>query len=304
MNTIKVNFVDFWGNFCKTNNYFYNLLSTKYNVLIDDHPDLLFFSVDYGKKKERERFVNHKCKKIFFTGENVRPNFDKDNVEYPNYSIGKADIAFTFDYSDDARNYRFPLWAFIINWFNKPYDHNIDPAYLIPLSNLLNRDNLPQKSKFCNFVFSNNSGRRLDILNIINNYKHVDCAGRLANNHPRIDGRGDQIDKMYFLSNYKFTISAENSKHNGYVTEKIIHPLSVGSIPIYWGSESIQNDFNEESFINCNSMSDEELIQKIIDIDNNNELYNYIIRQPIFKNNIVPEYVKPKNVLSFIESIL
>ena len=54
MKKIRVNFVDFWPDFQKDNNYFYHLLSQKYDVEIDEeglNPDLLFFSVDYGKKK-------------------------------------------------------------------------------------------------------------------------------------------------------------------------------------------------------------------------------------------------------------
>ena len=77
MEKIKINFVDFWDNLDKTDNYFYHLLSMKYKVVIDeDDPDLLFFSVDYAKRKERDRYINHRCRKIFYTGENVSPNFD------------------------------------------------------------------------------------------------------------------------------------------------------------------------------------------------------------------------------------
>ena len=44
---LKLYFCDFWPDFQAANNYFYHLLSTRYNVTIDsDDPDLLFFSVD------------------------------------------------------------------------------------------------------------------------------------------------------------------------------------------------------------------------------------------------------------------
>ena len=47
MKTIKIDFVDFWGDLVKTDNYFYNLLATKYNVVIDGrNPDLIFFQLD------------------------------------------------------------------------------------------------------------------------------------------------------------------------------------------------------------------------------------------------------------------
>jgi len=305
MKTIKIDCADFWGGLIKTDNYFYNLLSTKYHVLIDENdPDLLFFSVGYGKTREREKYLNHRCKKVFFTGENVRPNFDYQSVEYPNYSIGRADIALTFDYSNDNRNYRFPLWAFFINWFDRPYNHDRDPAYLVPTNHLVSRDHICKKGNFCNFVFSNNSGKRIEILELISKYKHVDCAGKLANNFPKISGRGDQKDKIDFISKYKFTIAAENSKHDGYTTEKIIHPFSVGSIPIYWGSSRVSEEFNPKSFIDTEGMSEKQILDLIMFIDYDENAYNKILKEPIFTNNTIPENVMPKNVLSFIESVL
>ena len=55
LDTITVNFVDFWCNFIKEDNYFYNLLSTKFKVVIDEiTPDIVFYSVDYDKKNEKQ----------------------------------------------------------------------------------------------------------------------------------------------------------------------------------------------------------------------------------------------------------
>lgn len=304
MTPIKINFVDFWPNFVKDDNYFYNLLKTKYNVEIVDHdPDLLFFSVDYQKRRERDRYINHRCKKIFYTGENVRPNHDfPGSIEYPNYSIGKCDYSFSFDESPDPRNYRLPLWALFVNWFGAPNSEYRDQSYLIPLEDLLERKKL-EKTKFCNFVFSNTSGKRLDILESVMNYKNVDCAGRLKNNVGyQIPGRGDQRHKIDFLRDYKFTIAAENSSNPGYVTEKIIHPLSVGSIPIYWGSKSVSDDFNDKAFINVHDFdSMEEVLELIKEIDSDNELYNKFLSEPIFKNNEIPACALPENVLHYIE---
>ena len=306
MQTLKINFADFWGNFDKTDNYFYHLLSTKYDVEISDDPDILFFSVDYGRSHERDRFS--RCKKIFFTGENVRPNFDgPESIEYPRYSIGKCDAALSFDYSDDDRNYRFPLWAFFIDWFGTGYKLDIDPAYLVPIDHLINR-NVNYKSsvrtQFCNFLFSNNSGERISILNAIQEYRHVICAGNLCRNTNFIVyGRGDQIDKIHFLSDFKFTIAAENSKYDGYVTEKILHPLSVCSVPIYWGSDRVVEDFNEKAFINANKLSLDEIVGQITELDSDASKFLSKINEPVF-NDGIPDLVKPEKVLAFIEGVL
>jgi hypothetical protein len=300
---IKINFVDFWDNFKKNDNYFFNLLSQKYDVIIEEEkPDFLFFSLGFGKR-EREKYLNHDCKKIFFTGENLRPNlYFPCDIQEGRYQVGKADFSFSFDYSKDPRNYRLPLWVLFIDWFDSPIDSDRDISYLIPLENLLNRK-INKKDKFCNFIFSNNQGRRLEILNEINNYKKVDCAGRLVNNmNWNIQGRGDQKYKVDFINNYKFTIASENSKYDGYTTEKIIHPLSVGSIPIYWGSPRVKEDFNKECFINIDDFSSlSEMVEYLKNIDNDKNLYEKMIISPIFLNNKIPNFALPENVLKFFE---
>ena len=61
MDNLKINFVDYWPGYDKSNNYFYHLLSTQYNIIIDEEdPDLLFFSVDYSDLGESEKYKNHR----------------------------------------------------------------------------------------------------------------------------------------------------------------------------------------------------------------------------------------------------
>ena len=306
MKKLKINFVDFWPNFLKEDNYFYHLLSREFDVVIDEHdPDLLFFSVDYNKASERDRFVNHRCKKIFFTGEGISPNFDGPlSIETPNYSIGRCDYAFSFDHTND-QNYRLPLWALFINWFDVPHINDRDISFLVPQQDLLNSEAQYTKSKFCNFIFSNDSGERTSILKALQFHKHVDCAGALHNNMPnqwKVQGRGDQEHKPLFQSDYKFTIAAENKKRDGYTTEKIFHPLVVGSIPIYWGSETIERDFNPKRFINADNFnSHEDMADEVMRIDQNHERYTHILNEPIFANNEIPAFVQPKNVLNFFK---
>lgn len=302
--TLKIAFADFWPNFQKTDNYFYNLLSSRFEVVIDqEDPDLLFFSVDYTHSHERDKYLNHPCKKIFYTGENVRPNFDfAGSIEYPRYSIGKCDYAFSFDYSDDPRNYRLPLWVLFINWFNAPHREDRDQSYLIPPSALLNRPIFPN-TKFCNFVFSNTSGKRIEILEALMCYEHVDSCGMLRNNSGyQIKGRGDQRYKVEYLQDYKFTIAAENTSYPGYTTEKILHPFSVGSIPIYWGSELVKNDFNADAFINVADYDSlEELVAQVEKIDKDDDLYRRYISAPVFNKNVIPSCALPQNVLQYFE---
>lgn len=61
---IKIDFVDFWPDFIKTDNFFYNTLIKYYDVEISDAPDYIF-SGGFADK----HFDYQDCVKIFFTGE-------------------------------------------------------------------------------------------------------------------------------------------------------------------------------------------------------------------------------------------
>lgn len=291
MKEIRITFTDFWPNLIKNDNYFYHLLSLKYKVIIDDvNPDIVFHSV---YSKNHLKFDRNKVIKILYTGENSRPNFDE------------TDFSFSFDYSNDHRNYRLPLWALILNWFNRPYNPERDHAYLHNIDDFLNKKIL-DKSKFCSFVVSNpNSMKRIDFARKVARYKMIDCPGRVFTNVPPILGRGDQIEKVEFLRDYKFNICFENSSHPGYCTEKIIHSMFMSCIPVYWGDELVSKDFNRDSFLNLHEFnSEEELVEKIIEVDNDSLLYREILNQPWFKDNKIPDFVQPENVLSFLEKII
>ena len=297
METISIYFVDFWPNFVLTDNYFYHLLATKYRVVIDDEkPDILFHSVDYAKKQEHTRFDNGKTVKIFYTGECVRPDF------------GKSHYAFTFDYSDDPRCYRLPLWALTLNWFLVDHDEDRDISYLHDMEEFMRPKDAvairQTKTKFCSFVASAQRGRRMDFIPKLLKRTEVHCAGDLYNNCPKVIGRGDQIHKVKFLLDYKFNVCFENESYPGYVTEKLVHSMFANCVPVYWGSDRVCDDFNIDSFICANHMSDEQLIETMIRYDENDDLYDELMSKPWFKNNQVPEFVKPKNVLAFIEKAL
>jgi len=78
----------------------------------------------------------------------------------------------------------------------------------------------------------------------------------------------------------------ENSVTPGYHTEKLLHGMVAGNIPIYYGDKTVDQDFNPERFINAVDMSDEELIEKIREIDSNDELYNSMLNEPIFSKKV------------------
>ena len=46
--------------------------------------------------------------------------------------------------------------------------------------------------------------------------------------------------KKAMMKHYKFAVAIENSVKHDYVTEKLWHPLAVGSVPLYYGAPNIE----------------------------------------------------------------
>ena len=290
-NTLRINFISFWPNFKKKDNYFYHLLNLKYKVIIDNkNPQIVFHSYDYSGNEEHKNFDKNKTLKIFFSGENVDPDLNESN------------FSFTFRSTNKNGNYRLPLWVLHINWFDIKYKKNRDIGYHIDLKSLLSKKNIIN-NEFCSFITSNPQGRRVDFFQKLNDIKKVDSGGRIQNNlNFQIKGRGDQHWKYNFLKKYKFNIAFENTIGMGYVSERIIQPMSVGSIPIYWGDNQVKKDFNKDSFIFVNDFDNEDkLLDKIIELNNKPELYIEKLKQPWFSNNKIPENFLPRNILDYFE---
>ena len=93
-------------------------------------------------------------------------------------------------------------------------------------------------------------------------------------------------DKIAFLSSYKFSIAMENSNGDGYISEKIIDSLMAGTIPIYYGSYLIDEYINPKVYIMIKGEKDiQEKIEYIKKIDNDQNLYNSILKEKIFIND-------------------
>jgi len=270
--TIKINFSDFWGGFDKTDNYFYNLLKDEFNVEISNNPDYLFFSL-FGNQHQQ-----YNCKKIFYTGENIAP------------PLGYCDWSFSFDYLDDVRNYRLPHYLLYDGYYELVRPKVVEQS-------MVNR-------KFCNFVASNgNCKERNDFVTELSKYKKVDSGGRWMNNI------GYAVpDKRKFQSDYKFSIAFENNAYRPgyewYITEKPLDPMTVNSIPIYFGGSKICDDFNTKSFVNLHDFkSHDEAIDYIIELDKNDDRYLEMINQPWFVDYNIPENNKIENIKSFLYKI-
>lgn len=56
------------------------------------------------------------------------------------------------------------------------------------------------------------------------------------------EGVGKSFDStLEILKDYKYCVVIENSRAQSYFTEKLIDPISVGTVPLYWGCPNIEN---------------------------------------------------------------
>lgn len=249
MRAIKVQFADFWGDFNPKDNFIINVLRKHYVCVLSDEPEYLFFST-FGFSH-----LQYDCVKIMFVGENIVPDF---NV---------CDYALGFDWMEFGDRYmRLPLYLVSSSFKYFPRYKSFDEH------DVLNR-------RFCSIVVSNAkiaSPMREHFFKLLSEYKRVDSGGRLWNNIG-----GPVTDKLDFISRYKFNIAFENSSVQGYTTEKIMDPMVVNSLPIYWGNPLVCKDFNTKSFINVNDfLNIEEAVKHIVKLDTDDELYIQMLKEP------------------------
>lgn len=270
---MKISFLDFWQYpkaFDPNNNFLIHLIkmsNDNVEVVSPENADVIIYTC-FGNEHKK---YNH-CKKIFYTGESLRPDYNE------------CDYSITFDFDNyDDRNIRIPLWYFYIDWFGvDTYDN---PEYLIPV-NYLYEDNIfskKEKTKFCSAVFSKNNDLRFVMSNKLESYKKVDCYGKVHTNKLP-DG---ELHKMNIISDYKFNLCFENTISPGYFTEKLLQAKISGCIPLYHSDKTYVSDFNEKCCINLiDFKNQDDFIEYIKEVDNDDNLYNKIKSEPLFNENV------------------
>lgn len=247
---IKIQFTDFWDVFDKNDNFIMDALKKNFEVEISDEPDFVFCSI-FGRKH-----LKYSCAKIYYTGENITPDFN-----LVDYGMGFPEISF-YD-----RYLRLPHYLL--------YDRAVNMA----LNKGSKTDEEYLNREFCNYVISNaiSAPERGELIEKLNSYKQLASGGRYHNNVG-----GPVADKIDFASHYKFSIAFENSGARGYTTEKIMEAFASGTVPIYWGNPDIAKEFNPKAFINCHDFdSFDDVIEYVRKINENDELYLEMVKAPI-----------------------
>lgn len=232
----------------------------------------------------------HPCpnnrKRIYFNGENNHhPNF----APYENNLLERSSINLSlgFDYTEDPRYIRFPLW--ILEMFPPESTEQDIKRICDQLSH--QQWDASVRSRFCALVSGNRgpddpgAQRRTRLVESLNTIASVDCAGKLLHNTDELKERFDD-NKAEFLKQYKFYICPENASVGGYVTEKVFHAIGSGCIPIYWGA----NDNPEPDVLNHDAIlfwnpdgDNSALLEQIAELQNDPSHYRAFFEQPRLK---------------------
>lgn len=276
---IKIKFVCMGGenengfHFKDNNNIIINILKKHFNVIFSDTPDYLFYS-NYGYTSA---IFKYNCVRIYWQGEYVTPDF---NV---------CDYALSQEHMDfEDRHFRLLPYTWLL------------PGEIINQAiskTIFSLDDLQSKDKFCAFVHANSiAPERNRMKELLSQYKVVSSGGKYANNI------GYYVkDKRKFFSECKFALVFENTF--GYDSDRLIDAFASKTIPIYWGNPRIADEFNTKAFINVHEYSSfDEVVERIKEIDNNDELYLSIMKEPIFNTDFsLDKYYK--ELESFIINI-
>jgi alpha(1,3/1,4) fucosyltransferase len=276
---VSIDFCDFWPGFRKTDNFFYHLLRSRFEVELTDSPDFLLYS---DPNQHAHRLQN--CVRIFVGVESWLPDWKE------------CDYALTPNYLDDPRHLRLP---FYVPW-------GWDPQRLVKQEENPEQS-LAEKTGFCSFLVSSHhpvkNRKRLELYQKLSRYKKVDSGGRFMNNIGTVIAKGS-VAKIEFLRPYKFHLALENESWEGYTTEKIQDAMAARTLPIYWGNPRVAEEFNPKSFVNyADYGNDEAFIERIIELDKDDAKYLEVMRQPFFHNNQPNEFCSRDRLLTFFERI-
>ncbi|NNJ26201.1 glycosyltransferase family 10 domain-containing protein [Alienimonas chondri] len=259
---LRVWFCDFWPGFEPEDSLFWRILSQKYALTLSERPEILFYSC-FGRR--HQEFA---CLRIFYTGENLRPD------------MTACDFAISFDYHDSPWHYRQPLYTLFGDVRELSAGRTRGQAKQL----------LAGKSKFCNVVVSNpNCAVRNRVADLLSAYKPVDSGGGYRNT---IGGPipSGTAHKIAFARDYKFTMAFENSSHPGYTTEKILEAYLAGSVPLYWGSPRIGEEFDPGSLLSLHDYATEEdFVDAVAEADQDDERYLDLLCAPALAPHVNAE---------------
>lgn len=263
---VKIWFDGFWEGFSKSTNIFVSLIQ-KYclAVITPDNPDIVFLS----SFKKTDEWKN--ATKVFFNGER------------------SLDIECQFDFSfgpevTNGTHQNFPCWLLFTNVFgnltNGEPNFLVDPFHITPT-------NFQRDFFCCQIIRNGNCKKRNTLFNsVTREIGFVHSLGSYKKNSTLLQPSNSWVkSKLNVLGKFKFSLCCENFSEHGYLTEKLLHGLVAGTIPVYWGDPFASQTFNPKRFISIHDYKPEEYHRLIHSINESDDRRGEILSHPLFTEN-------------------
>ena len=116
-------------------------------------------------------------------------------------------------------------------------------------------------------------------------YIRIDAYGKCLNNKEMPQDINYELDLwktkyFHFLAKYKFQIAFENAVCKDYITEKVFRPLSIGSVPVYFGSSTVRDFMPSDKavIVVTDFKSPKDLAEYLHELNNNDDKYNEYLK--------------------------
>lgn len=199
----------------------------KRDILKDSHKSIALCSV-FGER-EILNLVDADIR-IFFSGENLH---NSRHAQYAGYMLdGKRpfDLGIGFDYFDDERYIRFPLWMMYMFAPDSTEDD------IRKKCELLRYPQIGQRDKFAALIARADwNGKRGKLADMMSKYGDIQYPSAFRHNDDTLKTSFND-NKIAYLKQFKFNICPENTNAMGYVTEKLFESIEAGCVPMYWGA--------------------------------------------------------------------
>ena len=278
MKKIKIKFAGFWKNCDYESLFITKILRKHYDVEFSEDADYVICS-GFGFYD----YLDEPKIRIMFSGENYVPDFNFVDYAFSFYPIEFLD-----------RHCTIPGMMYL----------SAGPLEELRSKNRdYSREIMDEKVYFANLLASHESDEnmRSRLVDALSRYKRVECAGTFKNNMP--GGKTVSMwegTKQPFVRKCKFTLCPESVVHEGFVTEKIFDAFQADTIPVYYGSSTVSSVFNKKAYLDVRDFESlDALLERIIELDNDDDKYLEMLRQPIFAD---PGYIEDS--LNKIEAFL
>ena len=280
---LSISFHNFWEGFVPHRFYLVRELATRYDVRIEKAGRDIQVSSVFGTRPLPT--VPERPLRVWWTGE----------AQDPKAALFDVYLGFTPSSILGPRWLRVPNWLGYIDWW--------DPVSPMAIGTLTGARGGPRKERFCTFVATNNPTIRTEFFLRIRRSP----AGRQPRALPQqprpFPARPTSL--LAALGEARFNIAFENQIAPGYVTEKLLNPLFVGSVPIHWGAPEALADFNPAAFVNARDFANfDDLIRHVIALDDSPDAVAEMAAAPAFPGNVVRYELTPAFSVDRIVALL